>query len=551
MYILQSHIIMEQLLVERCIDLILKINLHSSNAYAAVPLMRYILSIPYALPISTIILAERPYATNIFPYAASAMSYSSKLQKGVTPVVHYLALDISNGSELSFYQCADWFRDSWKYLRHGIILLNVCTSHMFMENESERERVAMEEFIRDMIIISLKLVNDVKHKVHIYALGNPAQHSAGRIKSSVFMGKDKVIIHKCVNPAQFKHRLGDTKSPEFTMGYSSITRGLSNIIRSTINSNDICTLTDYLNMSNGKDIHSRIINTSNDLKSVFGDIAKYFKTDPSGRGHLADAQLFERGCDCMTNFIAAMNTTTVKVQLSRIEEPSEGSKPAYFSRSNVNQTKYKKGFATSSRASTTQQSSSKISIGFIDDDDSPAEAVPVPTPVISLDTRADSTEISAIITPQTPTPARIAAARSVSGRSITGGHSNVGFIDDVEEEDEEDDEDSNIGIVAANSSIPDDFDNRITDIEKEEFSYVSDFIDPSSSQYNVASHIREFINSAIRSGKADSQTSREVLKIIRDSNQRDESMYKLLGFEDNIVDMSSDILNWVLNKCVS
>ncbi len=67
-----------------------------------------------------------PYATNIFPYAASAMSYDPDIQRDPTPSVKYMAEDVSSRSELGYEVVRDWFRDSWKYLHHGTVVLNTC-----------------------------------------------------------------------------------------------------------------------------------------------------------------------------------------------------------------------------------------------------------------------------------------------------------------------------------------------------------------------------------------------------------------------------------------
>lgn len=540
-----------QLLRARCLDLIFKTKLCESNLPMAQPLIRYILSIPYAVPISHIILAERPYYTDIFPYAASAMSYDQSLQEEVTPIVHYLSLDISNASDLGYYVCVNWFRDSWKYLRHGIVLLNVCITHLFMVNESEVERVAIEEFIRDIIVISHMLSD---RKIHIVPLGNPARHSANRIKSSISVNKDKIAIHKCDNPAKYKHNdagklnNGDKMSPMFTMGFKSVTRLFVTLIESTIKSNNICTNSDYTKMSNGDEDSKAFVSTATNLQNNFMDIARYFKSNV-GPTVENNAELFERAGDAMREFILQLNKQIVKAKFNDSREPRGGSKPAYFSnRPDYNKSTFKKG-TTSSRASAhTQNSSQKISIGFGDDDeDTPQSSTPninisVPTP-IAEHFEPDKSETTALVEDDKPETVTLVKAdrtsKSVSGVSVVSKVFNVGFGDDS-------DEDS--GNMLAVSK---DFEESLNDSELKDLSFISDFIDPANDNYAVDPTVIEFIQAAVRNKKASSEISRELVTIIRNTYKPGaRSIVNALGYDDDIQDVGSEIIQWILTKVI-
>lgn len=517
------------LLMDRCKKLIIKINLIDSEKYASLPLIRYILSIPCSIPVEHIILAERPYSTDIFPYAASAMSYNADLEINPTPIVHFLALDVSNASDLEYETCKNWFRDSWKYLNNGILLLNVCTTHSFMDSKSERERVAMEEFIRDIISVSLKL-SDIK--IHIYALGNPARHSAGRIRSSIVESKNKVVIHDCKNPASFKHKLGDTMSPNFTMGYKSITKLLTRLIKDTIKSNSVLSDYSYWKMSTGISDLNRLKEKSVNSRDTFKEIAAYFKTN-TGKLVERHEDLFNRAAEEMTEFISALSATKIQLLFTQVSEPQGTAKPAYFNqRSNYNNSNYGKG--SSSRASV-QTPGKKQVIGFADDD------TPEENPNVESGT---NTLVNTSI--RTKHAGSVAAQSSTTRRTVS-----IGFADD---DDDDEPIQKNINKV---ESIKLDINKgvsmlTVSDDEIADLSLISDFIDPANDDYDytIEPAILEFIHECIRTRRASSKIAEELINIIRNirTDSRQRSVKNALGYEDSIIDMGSPIMQWIINN---
>ncbi len=516
-------------LKDRCRDLITKINILQQERYVSLPLARYILSIPYMLPVKHIFLAERPYATDIFPYAASAMSYDAYRNIDTTPIVHFLALDISNGSDLSYETCRQWFRDSWKYLNSGVLLLNVCTTYGFMDNRSEKERVAMEEFIRDMIWISLKLCDT---KIHIYALGNPAQHSAGRIRSSITANKIRVVIHGCKNPAVFKLKLGDTMSPNFTIGAKSITKLFTGIIKATLDLNNPLSEEDCFKMASGG---------SNDLGKVqkhltgdvFQEVSDYFKSNTGPMIERND-ELFSRLAQEVRELNIAFSSVRIQALFAKINEPQGTSKPAYFNkRTTYNAGNYSKG--SSSRASV-KTPGKKQSIGFADDDDTPEEPVTQSTNTGS-ESNASTPRTTGFTqsapTPQTPSPMPKYASSNAGLSSATRRTTHIGFIDESDSEEPE----------------SKDFNVNLTVDELQDLSMVLDFIDPASENYTIEPAVIEFIQETIRTKKAANECSREIVTIIREtrSDSKLRSVANALGMDDmSIQDVSSPVMQWIL-----
>ncbi|KAF2861615.1 hypothetical protein K470DRAFT_285329 [Piedraia hortae CBS 480.64] len=163
-----------KLCYERCYAYLDEIGVtRNTTHHITGPLCRYILGIPRSMPIRHIILGERPYGNRILPYVASAMSYDPLLTN-VTPSVHYIARDIHNHTDMDYNTARDWFQESWKYLRQGVLVMNICAYTPFIDPLSDRERVATEQFLVDIVRVSVIIAGK---KVHICAMGNPAQHS--------------------------------------------------------------------------------------------------------------------------------------------------------------------------------------------------------------------------------------------------------------------------------------------------------------------------------------------------------------------------------------
>ena len=112
--------------------------LHVAPMTLAVPLCRYVSSIPSGTLYSVVIVVERPYFTDIYPDYFSAMSYHEEYS-GPTPATSGAGRLVSQFSKATYDQVEEWFRDSWMYLAHGVLLLNVCCSRKFVDASSIEE----------------------------------------------------------------------------------------------------------------------------------------------------------------------------------------------------------------------------------------------------------------------------------------------------------------------------------------------------------------------------------------------------------------------------
>ncbi|KAL9122215.1 MAG: hypothetical protein Q9187_001232 [Circinaria calcarea] len=488
---------------------------------------------------------ERPYGTSIFPYAASALSYDSDVQRDPTPSVHFLALEISSRSALEYNTIRDWFRDSWKYLQYGILALNICTLRKFMDTDSEYEISKLNEFIRDIINVSLRVSSK---KIQIYALGNPASHSASRIRSSVSGSKKLVQIHRCRNPAALQHHTSDLRSHKNTILKSHACKALSGLITETFCSTKLLEPRDFFRMSSGMSSdHAKLISASKSMSGTFGEIESYFKRTGGGKTIEKDEDLFRKAREEMSQFVLALQGTRIQLLFASVQEPGSTAKNAYYNtRQDYNKAKYNTG--SSSKAASNTTPGRKTSIGFAssgDPDeqegstskDSPITDTFVPTPPVS---GVGSDAGSTVSTPPIKMRKSASVTQSIASKRSTSVP--IGFADDITEETE----------LPEPPLKPDTrSESLMTADEVADMSYVSDFLEGDEG-VGVEDFVKAFIGEAVRTKQALALPAQEVLKIIRDSrlNPKLRTIESSLGYVDGIVDMPSPIMQWIRKHSV-
>lgn len=504
----------------------------SSNRFFTLPLIRYILALPHALPIEHIILGERPYGTNIFPYAASAMSYDPLKQDEPTPSVHYLALDMVNTSDLCYNKAVDWFRDSWKYLNQGVIALNVCTLLPFMSSSSEPERVALENFLRGLIIISRKLSNA---KIHVYAMGNPARHSATRIRSSIANSRNAVIVHECNNPAQYVHKIGDQRSHEFTLKSPRLSKLLADLIVNTTSVDRTLTEEDYRNMSSGQDDLSNLVRRSSNMVDHFSEIEAYFKSN-TGKTIDRDDELFGRAKSEMKEFVLALQSARIQALFASINEPKGTAKQSYLTKRQQYSTRnFTRG--TSNKLPSTPGSVKSVNIGIAADNDE-EDVSPTPTSPPSMSNPPPSTPKRQIQQTLDQYKSPNSAARSDYSRTTSR---NIGF---AEEEEEPVSKPTQLETIHSGNSM-------LNAEEHIDLSYVCDFISDNMDKYKVDPVTVEFLENARGTRRAASGCALDVLNIIRDMRNAkgSDAISDALGYTgDEEIDVTSRIVQWVMNS---
>lgn len=501
------------------------------------PLCRYILGIPHAIPIKHIIIGERPYASNIFPFAASAMSFDPVLEPNTTPSVHYIARDIAKFHDIEYEVVHDWFRDSWKYLACGILVVNTCVYKNFMDPMSDRERIAMEKFLKDIIMLSAIISSQ---PVHVCSMGNPAKHSADRMRSSIPEAKKYVRMHSCPNPAWPSHKRGDQKSPEITLEKKSIVKYLFDIVKSTLQLGKTFTATDFYNMAGqDDDVMGNMVKASTKAAERFAEIEAMFKGSGNGKPIDNGEMLFKRAKESMLDLASASIAARTKLSFMKIEEPANVGKQSYYNQ-RLPYNRQGSMAGTSSRAPSNLSSGTpkSVNVGFADDDtddDAPSAVTP-------SSTVAGSSAMSLEKSPAPETPVRRPSKPPTSVMSARSYSSTpVGFIseDSGEETDTrpvspiKQEKSTNSGNVSKSKASEYTNDSSITADEANDMTYVSEYVELDE-EFGFERIVVESLREALKSSRAQSPIAMDILSAIREIRADPKAMQvdKALGYGD-------------------
>lgn len=528
-----------------------------------IPLTRYIMGSHMALPVKTIVLVERPYRTNIHPYAASAMSYDPAKSSATTPSTAVLATDLKNKLNVDWHDTEAWFRDSWMYIRAGVFLINVCCFEEFMGN-SLNERVSVESFVRDMVVASYNMSGSV---IELIALGNPAISSANRIRSNVADRKHKLKVHRGDNPAGLRHRFGDLTSPEITVGSLELSRVLYRAI--TRSSTVVkCTEADFSDMTTLKqaNLKSKLVSAHRDLDEDLEQVALFFKSGGKYEGPRSDEQVFTSLRTSAAKFMQTLIDERVIVKLTDLRENDSSAKGAYYSGNRGYEPKsYKQGSSSEvSGISKNKPTPTPQKAKWLDEEDEVAPTPSKPQPIKSESTTAIMTPASS--EPKTPQkqPALrppTSGTRSVSGQSAIGSamSSKLKFIDEDSDEDRpvldlgnekpdlslnaELDDLKSPGVESYRPRSP----TMMSSDEVNDMALVGEFLHANSTSYGVPASIIQEINEAATSNRASSDVSREILEVVRSMRSSGTSTLENdLGFVDGVAVSNSKIVQLIL-----
>lgn len=521
----------------RSYDFIVALGLLSKlESHISMPMARYVMSSWVCIPVKNIIVGERPYGTDILPYAASAMSYDREKNPQGTPSTITLATDIANKHDISADIVEEWFRDSWKYLRHGVFLVNVCCYTRFME-KSLYERTCTEEFLRDMTYVSL-LVD--KNNIHMFPMGNPAQHTVGKVRSSVSDMREKIRVHSCPNPASLSHRKSDLRSPEITLSKPGVSRLLFQLVESTIASRTKLTEHDYFTMSLGPSSElSTVFSKSNALADEFANVEQYFKSGAAANSDPSGEEVFKNAKKAVSEFAMVINNAKIGMLFATVNEPPSIAKGAFKARDRgYTPKKFEVGVSSNvSSKSTPVRKAVTENVGFADDEDEQLTTSAVATPPSTI---AHTPKSTSIVTPRTPANRKTTSIVPGSGTSVRSV--SIGFVDD------ESGEETTAVPVTRQKSLSVSSDDILTTSEINSITYVSDFIE-STSEYNFPASINEDVHECIRTKRASSERARGLVESIRAAvanGGRD--AFEALGYKDDITDMASPIVQWLISQ---
>lgn len=544
--------------------------LHRPDVNFSLPLIRYISGSCMALPVKTIVLVERPYRTTIHPHVSSAMSYDPLKSSDPTPSTAAIATDMKNKLNTDWNEIEAWFRDSWMFIKSGVFLINVCCFEEFMGN-SLNERVSVERFIRDMIVMSYNMSGVT---VELVALGNPAISSSNRIRSSIADRKLKLKVHRGINPAGARHKFGDLTSPQITIGSTELTRALYRAVtRSCLISR--CTAEDYDEMTTLKqaNVKSRLLSAHRDFDEDMEHVAQFFKNGGKYEGPVSDEQVFVSLRKSTSRFMEVLIEERVIVMLAGLKENDNTAKGAYSSGHREYQPRpYKVGSSSEvSGVSKSKPTPVAQKAKWLDEEDSATEAPPETPSKPPAPVRTASSEVSVLKTPapqipkQRPAQTPMSSGRSVSGQSTMSATRSATKLKFIEEE--SDTEPAQLSLENEKPDLDltaelDEVDQLQTPIkavhrptspvtmseeEGGDMNVIGEFLHSSSTRYGVSPSVIEEVNEAASSGRASSDISKKVLEAVKRIRASGESSIEEdLGFVTGEVRLDSPIMKLLL-----
>lgn len=540
---------------------------HKNRASFSLPLTRYIHASYLCIPVKTIVLVERPYRNDIHPCAAAAMSYDPHKSPLPTPSTTVMATSMKNhlGCDWNDMEC--WFRDSWKFLRAGVFLINVCCFEEFMGN-SLNERVCVERFVRDMIVFSRSMSSDT---VDLIALGNPAISSTNRIRSAIADRKNVVKVHRGVNPAGLRHKFGDLTSPQITVGSVELSRALH---RAVTRSQFVEPLTseDYYAMTTIKQANTKakIVNAHKEFDQDMEQVAQFFKSGGKYVGPLSDEQVFTSLRKSTTKFVETLIEERVLVMLAGLKENDNVGKGAYSSGHRTYEPKsFNKG--SSSEVSTISKSkptptSQKTQWMDEGDPDSPSTPSAAPATVASTAPRSSSgPSTDAQVAPikrdskdvgTAAAQRRPSVPRSVSGHSTVSASRTASKLFFLDEESDPETPTQVLQSDVVEDSLQAELDglsahapaspSTMSDDDTAAMGVVGEFLHSSGTDYGIPTSVMQEINEAAGSGRATTTAAKKVLEAIRETRRGGSTVERDLGFETGQAKRDAPVMKLLL-----
>lgn len=350
------------------------------SIHYSISVSSYILCSYMALPVKTIIVGERPYSTDIHPTISSAMSYDPEKSRP-TPSTMGLAADLSSTVSISHLEAERWFRDSWKYLNSGTVVVNCNTFLPYSSPHSLSEIVPFQRWVRSLIDYTIK-TSDVK--VTVVCMGVPSSNVMDSVLKSLGSTRSRVKKMTYPNPAVWsKRKQGDYASRNSTFGKKDTTKAIFSAIQ---RSKDLVPLAieDYIaalnnNMADHASQINRLMEAGTNVAAEMEDAFKELESNhklPSVKDAMDEFKkaLIEYR-DTVIKDMVSYRVTMVGDNSSRVGKSTEwGSKKPW-----------KKAVAsvgTSSKMSVVSEEADGEEQTFIDDDDAPA--VPESKPAESL-----------------------------------------------------------------------------------------------------------------------------------------------------------------------
>ena len=206
--------------------------------------MHHPYSFPYAnysycwgeyLPIKTIIIGQNPYPHHIYPIYGSALAYDDLKQKRPTASVAVLAEDLYNYDSTPKQYTVDCFKNSWKLLEIGVLMINESVFQRICKEEDRLNTGPLREM--EAQIRAIQVLISQSFSIGQTAITCVGMGTSGAMMTSImrpWVPKDLISckVITCRNPAAFARQLSDSSSQQITIQKAAVSKILSTIVKS-------------------------------------------------------------------------------------------------------------------------------------------------------------------------------------------------------------------------------------------------------------------------------------------------------------------------------
>lgn len=197
------------------------------------PFIEYVMQWPHYLPIKTVIIGQNPYPGDIFPEIGSALAYDESKISYPPGSVRVIAEDLYHYDETPKKLTIECFRDSWRMLEHGVIMINETVFHKISKDIDRPNTGVLREM--ESQILALQTLLNVgfsmgQTSVTFIGMGIGASMMTSVIRPWCPSDLISTKVMTCSNPAAFASFLRDSSSHKITLGKSHISKVLSGIV---------------------------------------------------------------------------------------------------------------------------------------------------------------------------------------------------------------------------------------------------------------------------------------------------------------------------------
>lgn len=208
------------------------------NTPYCAPLINYVMTWQYALPIKTIIIGQNPYPQPIYPIYGAAMSYDETICKRPPGSVRVIAEDLYNYNGTDKNSTIDCFRDLWKMTDKGVIAINETVFSKIVDSEKDSNLRPIREAeyqVRTLQVLIAESYFMGQTSINCIGMGMSAAMMTNIMRGWCPNDLVSLKVLTCANPAAYASNLSDSTSHPITFGNSTISRILSSIVEEYTN----------------------------------------------------------------------------------------------------------------------------------------------------------------------------------------------------------------------------------------------------------------------------------------------------------------------------